>query len=82
MEDRLTTHITRFLLELGQGFSFVGRQVHLEMGGQDYYIEMLFYHLRLCCYVVIGNGSTLFSCRNEQTYRCGIVGDRSRARGC
>lgn len=53
IEDGLTTHITRFLLELGQGFSFVGRQVHLEMGGQDYYIDMLFYHLRLRCYVVI-----------------------------
>jgi len=41
------------LLELGQGFSFVGRQVHLEMGGQDYYIDMLFYHLRLRRFVVI-----------------------------
>ncbi len=53
IEDGLITHITRFLLELGQGFSFVGRQVHLELAGNDYYIDMLFYHLRLRCYVVI-----------------------------
>lgn len=53
IEDRLTNHITQFLLELGQGFSFVGRQVHLEMAGHDYYIDMLFYHLKLRCFVVI-----------------------------
>ncbi len=53
IEDELTSHITQFLLELGQGFSFVGRQVHLEMAGNDYYVDMLFYHLRLRCYVVI-----------------------------
>ena len=53
IEDALTTHITKFLLELGQGFSFVGRQVHLEMDGHDYYIDMLFYHLQLRRFVVI-----------------------------
>ena len=53
IEKKLTEHIQSFLLELGQGFAFVGRQVHLELGGQDFYIDMLFYHLRLRCYVVI-----------------------------
>ena len=53
IEEGLTTHITKFLLELGQGFSFVGRQVHVEMGGHDYYIDMLFYHLQLRRFVVI-----------------------------
>ncbi len=53
IEDGITNHITQFLLELGQGFSFVGRQVHLELAGHDYYIDMLFYHLRLRCFVVI-----------------------------
>lgn len=53
IENRLTQHITNFLLELGQGFAFVGRQVHLEVGGDDFYIDMLFYHLKLRCYVVI-----------------------------
>lgn len=53
IEQKLTEHIQKFLLELGQGFAFVGRQVHLEIGGQDFYIDILFYHLELRCYVVI-----------------------------
>jgi len=53
IERKLTEHIQKFLLELGQGFSFVGRQVHLEVGGQDFYLDLLFYHLKLRCYVVI-----------------------------
>lgn len=53
IEHKLTEHIQSFLLELGQGFAFVGRQVHLEVGGQDFYIDLLFYHLKLRCYVVI-----------------------------
>lgn len=53
IEKQLTEHIQKFLLELGQGFAFVGRQVHLEVGGQDFYIDLLFYHLKLRCYVVI-----------------------------
>ena len=53
IERKLTEHIQKFLLELGQGFAFVGRQVHLEVGGRDFYIDLLFYHLKLRCYVVI-----------------------------
>lgn len=53
LERKLTEHIQKFLLELGQGFAFVGRQVHLEVGGQDFYIDLLFYHLKLRCYIVI-----------------------------
>lgn len=53
LETKLTEHICDFLLELGQGFAFVGRQVHLEVGGDDFYIDLLFYHLVLRCYVVI-----------------------------
>lgn len=53
IEQKLTEHIQKFLLELGQGFAFVGRQVHLEVGGQDFYIDLLFYHLKLRCYVVV-----------------------------
>ncbi len=53
IERKLTEHIQGFLLELGQGFAFVGRQVHLEVGSQDFYIDLLFYHLKLRCYVVI-----------------------------
>lgn len=53
LEDKLTEHIQDFLLELGRGFAFVGRQVHLEFEDDDYYIDMLFYHLKLRCYVVV-----------------------------
>jgi predicted nuclease of restriction endonuclease-like (RecB) superfamily len=53
LEQGLLDHIRKFLLELGVGFAFVGRQYHLEISGQDYYLDLLFYHLRLRCYVVI-----------------------------
>jgi len=53
IEDALVKHVTQFLLELGAGFSFVGRQVHVEVGDKDFYIDLLFYHLKLRCYVVV-----------------------------
>lgn len=53
LERALTKHIREFLLELGAGFAFVGRQVHLEVDQQDFYLDLLFYHLRLRCFVVI-----------------------------
>ena len=53
LEQKLIDHIQQFLLELGQGFAFVGRQVHLELGDSDFYLDLLFYHLKLRCYVVI-----------------------------
>ena len=46
-------HVTEFLLELGAGFAFVGRQVLLDVGGDEFFIDLLFYHLKLRCYVVI-----------------------------
>jgi predicted nuclease of restriction endonuclease-like (RecB) superfamily len=52
-EQALIDHIQRFLLELGTGFAFVGRQVPLEVGDQDFLIDLLFYHLKLRSYVVI-----------------------------
>ncbi len=53
IEAALVRHITGFLLELGAGFAFVGRQVHVEVGGDDFFIDLLFYHLKLRCYVVV-----------------------------
>jgi predicted nuclease of restriction endonuclease-like (RecB) superfamily len=53
IEQALVDHVQRFLLELGAGFAFVGRQVHLEVGDQDFYLDLLFYHLALRRYVVI-----------------------------
>ncbi|MBK7077181.1 MAG: DUF1016 family protein [Myxococcales bacterium] len=60
LEGALVQHITRFLLELGAGFAFIGRQVHLEVGGEDFYLDLLFYHLRLRAYVVIELKATDF----------------------
>lgn len=60
LESGLVAHIRKFLLELGAGFAFVGQQVHLEVGGEDFYIDLLFYHLKLRCYVVIDLKMTPF----------------------
>ncbi len=53
LEQKLIDHVQKFLLELGHGFAFVGKQVHLELGGDDFYLDLLFYHIKLKCYVVI-----------------------------
>ncbi len=53
MEKYLIHHVEKFLLELGAGFAFIGSQYHLEVGDQDFYIDLLFYHLKLHCYVVV-----------------------------
>ena len=53
VEQALVDHIQRFLLELGSGFAFVGRQVHLEFTSRDFYLDLLFYHLKLRRFVVI-----------------------------
>jgi len=60
LEDGLLEHIQKFLLELGAGFAFVGRQYHLEVGDSDFYIDLLFYHTKLRCYCVIELKSTGF----------------------
>ena len=53
IENQLIKHITAFLLELGTGFSFVGQQVPVKIDNQDFYIDLLFYHIKLKCYVVV-----------------------------
>ncbi len=53
IEDELVKHITEFLLELGKGFAFLGRQYKIEISETDYFIDMLFYHIELRCYIVI-----------------------------
>jgi predicted nuclease of restriction endonuclease-like (RecB) superfamily len=60
VEQALTRHITRFLLELGAGFAFVGRQYRVEVGGDEFFIDLLFYHLKLRCYVVVELKTTPF----------------------
>ena len=53
LEKSLIDNIAKFLLELGKGFAFIGSQYHLEVSGKDYYLDLLFYHVKLRCYVVI-----------------------------
>lgn len=60
IENQLVGHITKFLLELGKGFAFVGKQFNLQVGETDYYLDLLFYHLKLRCYVVIELKNTKF----------------------
>ncbi|MCP5425338.1 MAG: DUF1016 domain-containing protein [Gammaproteobacteria bacterium] len=60
IENALVRHITKFLLELGSGFAFVGRQYRLEVEGDEFFIDLLFYHTRLKCYVVVELKATAF----------------------
>ncbi|CAN5435829.1 hypothetical protein BH10BAC3_BH10BAC3_07910 [soil metagenome] len=60
IENQLVNHIRKFLLELGKGFAFVGQQYHIEIAQNDYYIDLLFYHIKLKCYVVIELKNTKF----------------------
>ena len=53
LERGLLEHLRSLILELGKGFAFVGSQYRLDVGGQDFYLDLLFYHLRLRCFVVI-----------------------------
>jgi predicted nuclease of restriction endonuclease-like (RecB) superfamily len=53
LEKGLIEHVTQFLLELGAGFAYIGRQVQIQVGGREFFIDLLFYHTRLHCYVVI-----------------------------
>ena len=60
LEEHLDSHISKYLLELGKGFTYYGHQVHLRVGNDDFYIDQLFYHVRLHCYVVIELKATAF----------------------
>lgn len=60
LENALTDNITKFLIELGAGFAYVGRQVPLKVGDKDFYLDLLFYHLKLRCYIVVELKATDF----------------------
>ena len=60
LERGLIAHIRQFLIELGAGFAFLGQQYRIEVGGEDYYIDLLFYHVNLRCYIVIDLKNTSF----------------------
>jgi hypothetical protein len=80
LEAGLIAHLEKFLLELGQGFAFVGRQYHLDIGGQDFYIDLLFYHLKLRCYVVIDlkRGDFKPEYAGKMSFYCNVVDDQLR----
>ena len=80
METGLLTHVEKFLLELGQGFAFVGRQYHLDVGEDDFYIDLLFYHLRLRCFVVVDLKKGPFKAEyaGKMNFYCNVVDDRLR----
>jgi len=60
LENQLVTQISKFLLELGKGFAFVGQQYKLEIAENEYYLDLLFYHIKLKCYVVVELKNTKF----------------------
>ena len=64
LEQELIDHIQKFLLELGEGFAFVGRQYKVEVSGKEYFIDLLFYHLKLRFYVVVELKATEFDPRD------------------
>jgi predicted nuclease of restriction endonuclease-like (RecB) superfamily len=61
LEEKLVDHVGKFLLELGQGFAFIGQQVRLQVGGEEFFCDLLFYHTKLRCYVVIELKSVPFN---------------------
>ena len=80
LEAGLVRHLEKFLLELGQGFAFVGRQYHLEVSDKDFYIDLLFYHLRLRCFVVIElkRGDFRPEYVGKINFYCSVVDDKLR----
>ena len=80
LEAALMAHLERFLLELGAGFAFVGRQVHLAVGGQDFYIDLLFYHLRLRSFIVVDLKTGPFKPEyaGKINFYCNVVDDHYR----
>lgn len=80
LETNLLHQLECFLLELGRGFAFVGRQIHMEVGDRDFYIDLLFYHLGLRCYVVIDlkKGEFKPEYAGKMNFYLGVVDDRFR----
>lgn len=78
LETELVRHLEKFLLELGQGFAFVGRQHRLDVGDEDYYIDLLFYHLRLRAFVVIElkKGKFKPEYAGKLNFYCNVINDR------
>ena len=83
LETGLLAHVEKFLLELGAGFALVGRQMHLEIGDQDFYLDLLFYHFKLRCFVVIDLKARDFTPKaaGKMNFYLSAVDDRLRQAG-
>jgi len=80
METGLVRHLEKFLLELGKGFAFVGRQYHLDVDEEDFYVDLLFYHFKLRCFIVIDlkRGPFKPEYAGKMNFYCSVVDDRLR----
>lgn len=80
LETGLIKHLEKFLIELGQGFAFVGRQYHVEVSDNDFYIDLLFYHLKLHAYIVIElkKGPFKPEYAGKMNFYCSVVDDKIR----
>lgn len=80
LETSLVRHLEKFLLELGSGFAFVGRQYHLEVSNRDFYLDLLFYHLKLRCFIVVElkKGDFKPEYAGKMNFYCSVVDDQLR----
>lgn len=80
LETGLIRHLEHFLIELGSGFAFVGRQYHLEVSDKDFYLDLLFYHLKLRCFIVIElkKGDFKPEYAGKMNFYCSVVDDQLR----
>lgn len=80
LETSLVRHLEKFLLELGAGFAFVGRQYHLAISDRDFYLDLLFYHLKLRCFIVIElkKGDFKPEYAGKMNFYCSVVDDQLR----
>ncbi len=80
LETELVKHLEKFLMELGRGFAFVGRQYRLEVSGKEYFIDLLFYHLKLRCFIVIDLKTGEFKPEHagKMNFYCSVVDGQLR----
>ena len=80
LETGLVRHLEKFLLELGQGFAFVGRQYCLDVSDRKFYLDLLFYHLRLRCFVIVDlkKGDFKPEYAGKMNFYCSVVDDYLR----
>ena len=78
LETELVKHLEKFLIELGQGFAFVGRQYRLDVGDEDFSIDLLFYHLRLRAFIVIDlkKGKFKPEYAGKLNFYCNVINDK------